>query len=98
MTKHQLLHHLPAFLLIPLSVYKSDKPSVHMSRSPPIPRSLAHFPALKLSGTHHNCLFGGMQSSLLDAVTPMAICITVIYFWYFILSTSTTRIHTTEPT
>lgn len=38
-------------------------------------------------GTHQSCLLEGRQS-LLDAVTPMAICITVMYFWYFILSFS----------
>lgn len=37
--------------------------------------------------THHSCLLVGRQS-LLEAVTPMAICITVMYFWYFILSSS----------
>ncbi|KAI4890787.1 hypothetical protein NFI96_000033 [Prochilodus magdalenae] len=40
-----------------------------------------------------SCLFGGRQLSLLEAVTPMAICITVMYFWYFILSATARRVH-----
>lgn len=76
------------------SLFVFDKTSAHVTlHSPPIPHSFTHFSNCSVS-THHSCLFGGMQSSLLEAVTPMAICITVMYFWYFILSTTTT----TKPT
>lgn len=43
--------------------------------------------------THHSCLLVGRQS-LFEAVTPMAICITVIYFWYFISPPFCTTTHT----
>lgn len=59
----------------------------HFTLLPFHTHSLAHFSNHSVY-THHSCLFGGMQSSLLEAVTPMAICITVMYFWYFILSTT----------
>lgn len=53
-----------------------------------LPSSRAPPPPPPPPPTHHSCLLVGRQS-LLEAVTPMAICITVIYFWYFILSSFT---------
>lgn len=63
----------PALPPAPLSLCSSGIPIALFARDPaPSP--------------YHSFLFSGRRLPRLDGVTPMAICSTVRYFWYFILS------------
>lgn len=76
----------------PLSLGKSDKVDCRYATLYSSPQHHPGSPHGEIH-THHICLLGGMQLSLLMAVTPIAICITVMYFWYFMLSTTTRNPH-----
>lgn len=76
----------PALLLrpCPLSTRPGPAPRRPCLCAPPVPplpcwRAPAPSP-------YHSFLLSGRRLPRLDGVTPMAICSTVRYFWYFILS------------
>lgn len=75
----------PAPAPLSLSTRPGSAPRAPVSvRAPPV--SPLPCPRAPAPSPYHSFLLSGRRLPRLDGVTPMAICSTVRYFWYFILS------------